>query len=63
MSEGSQAKFRKVMREFKAGKLHHGGTGEIVKRREVALAIAASESGMPKQGKRRNEKLGKSRKV
>lgn len=37
-------KFAKVMHEFKEGKLHHGGTGKIVKRRSVAQAIAFSEA-------------------
>ena len=37
-------KFGMVMREFEAGKLHHGGSGEIVTSPKVARAIAASES-------------------
>jgi hypothetical protein len=37
-------KFEAVMREFAAGKLH-SGSGEIVKDRQQALAIAGSESG------------------
>lgn len=33
-------KIRKVMHEFKQGKLHSGGSGKIVKNRKQALAIA-----------------------
>ena len=38
------AKFSKVMDEFKGGSLHHGGSGDIVKKRSVAQAIAFSEA-------------------
>ena len=40
----AQKKFEKVMREFKEGKLHHGGSGKIVKSRSVAEAVAFSEA-------------------
>ncbi|RDE12138.1 MAG: hypothetical protein C4K49_10675 [Candidatus Thorarchaeota archaeon] len=43
--KAKDAKFEKVMREFKAGTLH-SGSGEIVKDRQQALAIAASEAGI-----------------
>lgn len=44
-----QAKIRKVMREFKAGKLT--SQGEPVKSRQQAIAIAMSEAGMTQKGK------------
>jgi len=41
----SQAKFHKVMREFKEGKLHSGSkSGPTVTSRKQALAIAYSEA-------------------
>ena len=43
-------KVRKVMREFKAGKLHSGGKkGPVVKNPKQAVAIAMSEAGMKKK--------------
>ena len=39
-----QRKFHKVMKEFAERKLHHGSTGKIVTDRNVAVAIAFSES-------------------
>lgn len=45
-----QAKVRKVMREFKAGTLK-SSSGEPVKSRQQAIAIAMSEAGMEKKGK------------
>lgn len=48
-------KVSKVMREYKAGKLHSGSKkGPKVKSRKQAIAIALSEAGMSK-------KKGKSR--
>lgn len=38
-----QAKVAKVMREYKAGKLHSGGSGKVVKNEKQAIAIALSE--------------------
>ena len=45
----SQKKVGKVMREFKAGKLHSGKKGPVVKNRKQAIAIALSEAGMSKK--------------
>ena len=41
-----QAKVAKVMREYKAGKLHSGGDGKVVKNPKQAVAIAMSEAGI-----------------
>jgi hypothetical protein len=40
------------MKEFKAGKLHSGKKGPVVKSRKQAVAIALSEAGMSKKGKK-----------
>jgi hypothetical protein len=51
-------KVEKVMREFKAGKLHSGKDprgpkkGPVVKSRKQAIAIALAQSGMSKKGKK-----------
>ena len=37
------------MREFKAGKLHSGKKGPVVKNPKQAIAIALSEAGMSKK--------------
>lgn len=41
-------KVQKVMHEFKAGTLHSGKGGKIVKSRRQAVAIALSEAGKSK---------------
>ena len=41
-------KVGKVMHEFKAGGLHSGKGGPVVKSRKQAIAIAMSEAKMPK---------------
>lgn len=44
-----QAKVKKVMKEYKAGTLHSGKGGPVVKKRKQAIAIAMSEAGMKKK--------------
>lgn len=47
-----QKKVRKVMKEYKAGTLHSGKGGPVVKSRKQAVAIAMSEAGI-KKGKKK----------
>ena len=56
-----QRKVAKVMREFHAGTLHHGGTGRIVpkSRPDIAKAIAMSEAGLSKKKKKKKLKRRK----
>lgn len=42
-------KVAKVMREYKAGGLHSGKGGPVVKSRKQAIAIAMSEAKMTKK--------------
>lgn len=44
-----KSKVRKVMREYKAGTLHIGKGGPVVKSQKQAVAIAMSEAGMAKK--------------
>ena len=44
-----RAKVKKVMKEFKQGKLRSGGSGKKVKNRKQAVAIALSEAGVSKK--------------
>jgi ribosomal protein L21E len=44
-----QAKVKKVMKEYKAGTLHSGKGGPVVKSRKQAVAIAMSEAKMSKK--------------
>lgn len=41
-------KVQKVMHEFKAGGLHSGKKGPVVKNKKQAIAIAMSEAGKSK---------------
>jgi len=43
-----KTKEAKVMHEFKAGTLHSGKGGPVVKKRAQAIAIALSEAGKAK---------------
>jgi ribosomal protein L21E len=45
-----QAKVKKVMREYKAGSLHSGKGGPVVKSQKQAVAIAMSEANKTKKG-------------
>ena len=45
----AQAKISKVMREFKAGELHSGKNGKVVKSKDQAIAIALSVAGKAKK--------------
>jgi len=44
-----QQKIAKVYREYKAGTLHSGKKGPVVKSRDQAIAIAISESKRKKK--------------
>jgi ribosomal protein L21E len=44
----AEAKISKVMREYKAGTLHSGKGGPVVKKPKQAVAIALSQAGMSK---------------
>jgi hypothetical protein len=48
----NQKKIKKVMKEFKKGKLHSGKSGKIVKNPKQAIAIALSEAKMSKKRKK-----------
>jgi hypothetical protein len=49
----AQKKVGKVMGEFKEGTLHSGKGGKAVKSKDQAIAIALSEAGMAKKGKKK----------
>jgi hypothetical protein len=49
----AQKKVGKVMGEFKEGTLHSGKGGKVVKPKDQAIAIAMSEAGMAKKGKKK----------
>ena len=48
----AEAKISKVYKEYKAGTLHSGKGGPVVKSKKQALAIALSSAGMSKPMKK-----------
>jgi hypothetical protein len=48
----AEKKVGKVMGEYKAGTLHSGKGGPVVKNRKQAIAIALSEAKLPMRGQR-----------
>lgn len=51
--KGKMTKIGKVMREYKKGTLNIGKSPKMVKSRKQAIAIALSQAGMSKKGKRK----------
>ena len=52
-TDKKQKKVKKVMREFKKGKLNIGKSKKKVKNRKQAVAIALSEAGVNKKRRRK----------
>lgn len=53
ITKAGQKKVGTVMREFKAGKLHSGKGGPVVKSPKQAVAIAMSEARKVGKGKKK----------
>lgn len=49
----AQKKVSKVMREFKKGELNIGKSSKKVKSKKQAVAIALSQAGMARKGKKK----------
>ena len=49
----AEAKISKVYKEYKAGTLHSGKGGPVVKSKKQAIAIALSSAGMSKPMKKK----------
>jgi hypothetical protein len=46
----AQRKIRKVLHEFRVGKLHSGSkSGPVVKKRSQAIAISLRQAGVPRK--------------
>jgi len=52
-TEKGRSKVKKVMKEFKKGKLNIGGSKKKVKNRKQAIAIALSEAGISKKRRKK----------
>ena len=52
MKTKAEKKISKVIREFKAGELHSGKGGKVVKNPKQAVAIALSQAGKAKKPKK-----------
>lgn len=48
-----QEKVEAVLKEFKRGTLHSGGSGKIVKGKKQAIAIAMSEAGLSRKKRKK----------